>query len=376
MVEIRKVTTKKEKRIFASYILKLYKDNPNAVPKLFMDEMDNFNPKKNPSYEFCDVVQYLAYKDGTCVGRIAGIYHKKSNEKWNENSIRFTRVDFIDDIEVSTALFNAIETWGLSLGADKIAGPQGFTDFDQQGMLIEGFEYPSNYITIHNYSYYVDHMIRLGYVKDVDWVEYRLNILSSLEDKLYHLADSVQRRSKVHLKEFTSMRKLGPYLLQIMDLVHESYKDLHGVVELNEKQISQYITQLKLVLNPEYVKLVFDESEKLVAFGFGMPSFNNALQKSNGHLFPFGWLRILLASRKKGSVLDLYLVGVSDNYRTKGLPAILLSAMQRTAKKNGVPYAETGPELETNTHVQALWKYFDSTNHIRRRCWKKSINES
>jgi len=373
MVEIKKVTTKKERRIFTSFVLDMYKDNSNAVPKLFMDEMNNFDSRKNPAYEFCDVIQFLAYKDGKCVGRIGGIHHKKANEKWNDNAIRFTRVDFIDDISVSTALFNAIEDWGRSVGANRIMGPLGFSDFDQQGMLIEGFEYPSNYITIHNYSYYLDHLIQLGYSKEVDWVEYRLNIATSQEAKLYRLSDAVQRRNKVTLKEFTSMAKLNRYLPEILDLVDEAYRDLHGVVELTDKQKSQYISQLKLVMNPEYVKLVFDSQDNLVAFGFGMPSFNNALQKSKGRLFPFGWLRILLASRRKGSVLDLYLVGVKDNYRIKGLPAILMAAMQKTAKKNKVPYAETGPELETNTDVQSLWKYFDSMQHIKRRCWAKDL---
>ncbi|MCL1830292.1 MAG: N-acetyltransferase [Oscillospiraceae bacterium] len=373
MVEIQKVTTKRQKRIFVNFVLDMYKGNPNAVPKLYIDEMNIFNEKVNPAYEFCDVVQFLAYESDRCVGRIAGIYHRKSNEKWNENAVRFTRFDFIDDISVSTALLDAVEVWGRALGANRVIGPIGFTDFDQQGMQLEGFEYPCNYITLHNFEYYISHMNELGYDKEVDWVEYRLEILSEKQEMLYKLADRVQRRLNVRLMEFTRMSKLNKYLPKIMDLVNEAYKDLHGVVELTDRQISQYINQLKLVLNPEYVKLIFDSSDELIGFGFGMPSFNKALQKSNGHLFPFGWLRILLTSRKKGGVLDLYLVGVKDNYRTKGLPAILLAAMQKTAKKNNVLYAETGPELEDNKQVQSLWKYFNSTQHIKRRCWKKSL---
>ena len=373
MVEIRKVESRKDRRLFTSFILKLYKDNPNIVPKLFLDEMDNFNPKKNPAFEFCDVVQFLAFIDGKCVGRIGGIYHKKANDKWNDNAIRFTRVDFIDDFEVSSALFRAIEDWGRSLGATRIIGPIGFTDYDQQGMLLEGFDYPSNYITIYNHEYYIDHMVKLGYLKEIDWVEYRIGISNGSEEKLSHLANIVEKRTKTKLIEFKSMRKLKPFLRPILDLVDETYKDLHGVVELNDKQKAIYINQLKLVLNPEYVKIILDEENSLVGFGFGMPSFSNALKKSNGRLLPFGWLRFLLASRKKGSVLDLYLVGVKDNYQTKGLPAMLMHAMHNTAKKNNVPYAESGPELENNTNVQSLWKFFDTVQHIRRRCWVKQL---
>ena len=373
MVDIRQVTTKKEMRIFASFAVKLYKNNPNFVPKLFIDEMNIFNSRSNPASEFCEMVQFLAYKGNICAGRIAGIYHKKANEKWHENAVRFTRCDFIDDMEVSRALFKAVEDWARSLGAEMIMGPVGFTDFDQQGMLIEGFTFPGNYITLYNDSYYVSHLVELGYVKDVDWIEYRLDISTPREDKLYRLADVVQKRTKTTLLEFKSRAKLNAYLPQIMDLVNEAYKDLHGVTELNEEQKRQYINQLKLVLNPEFVKLILDASGRLVAFGFGMPSFNKALQKSRGRLLPFGWLRILLTSAKKCRVLDLYLVGVKDEYRSKGLPAILLAAMHKAAKKNGVQYAETGPELETNTQVQSLWKYFNAIQHIKRRCWKKLL---
>ena len=373
MIEIKKVTTNRERKAFINFGIDLYKDNPNSIPKLFIDEMDNFNEKKNPACEFSDIVQFLAYMDGKCVGRIAGIYNRRANEKWKDNSIRFTRVDFIDNKDVSAALFDAVEEWGRSLGAERVKGPMGFTDFDQQGMLVEGFEYPGNYITIYNSEYYVKHMQELGYVKEIDWIEYRLDMVSDKADRLKRLSDKVIKRSNVKLLEFKNILKLRPYIPKILEVVDEAYRNLYGVIELTDKQKKLYITQLSLVLNPEYVKLILDEKDEVIAFGFGMPSYNTALRKSRGHLFPFGWLRIILASRKKGGVLDLYLVGVKDEYKSKGIPAVLLNAMYETALKNNVVHAETGPELETNNDVQSLWRFFNSTQHIRRRCWSKSL---
>jgi len=373
MIEIREVKTAREKRIFAAFNVDMYRDNPNAIPDLVMDELDNFNPKKNPTYEFCDVVQYLAYKDGVCAGRIAGIYNRKANTKWNRNDARFTRVDFIDDPEVSAALFRAVEDWGRAHGADALMGPIGFTDLDQEGMLVDGFDRPGVFFTIYNSEYYIDHMKQLGFDKEADWVEYRISLPEDGNEKLERLSNTVLRRSKITLAEFKSTRKIKPYIPQIFVLMNEAYKDLFGMVELNERQVNKYVGQFIMLINPEYVKLLFDENNELAGFGFGIPSFNKVMRKIRGRLFPLGWYSVLRSPFKKAEVLDLYLVGVRPELRSKGLPAVLMHSMVETARKKGIKYAETGPELETNTDVRSLWKYFTAEQHKRRRCWKKAL---
>lgn len=373
MVGIREVKTRRDKRVFASFNVDMYRDEPSAIPDLVLDEMDNFNPKKNPAYEFCDVVQFLAYKNGRCAGRIAGIINQKANKKWQRRELRFTRVDFLDDPEVSKALFDAVEDWGRAHGADAVVGPLGFTDVDQEGMLIEGFDRSGLFFTIYNSEYYISHMERLGFQKDVDWIEYRIVVPKEELVRLKRLSDAVLRRMKLRLAEFKTTREIKPYIPQVFLLLNDAYKDLYGVVELNERQRERYVDQFILLLNPEYVKLIFDKDDHLAAFGFGIPSLNKAVKKSRGRLFPFGWYRLLRAPFQKAETLDLYLVGVRPELKSKGLPAVLMQAMVETAQKNGLKYAETGPELETNTDVQSLWKFFEAEQHKRRRCWKKTL---
>lgn len=373
MVEVKEVKTAREKRIFASFNADMYRDNPCAIPDLVMDERDNFDPKKNPTYAFCDVVQFLAYRDAVCVGRIAGIINNKANDKWQRRDMRFTRVDFIDDSEVSAALFRAVEDWGRARGADSVIGPIGFTDLDQEGMLVEGFDRPGLFFTIYNNEYYLEHMERLGFEKEADWVEYRVKVPEEKHARLKKLSDAVLRRTKLTLVDFKRVRDIKPHISEIFLLMNEAYKDLYGVVELNERQVKKYVDQFILLINPEYVKLIFDENRQLAAFGFGIPSLNDAVKKSRGRLFPFGWYRILRSPFKEAEVLDLYLVGVRPELKSKGLPAVLMNAMLETAKEKGIKYAETGPELETNTDVQSLWKFFEAEQHKRRRCWKKAL---
>ncbi|MDD4112206.1 MAG: hypothetical protein PHC56_04130 [Herbinix sp.] len=373
MVEIREVNTKKDRRIFASFNADMYKDVPQAIPDLVSDEYNNFLPSKNPAFEYCRVKQFLAYKDEKCVGRIAGIINDSANNKWDTKRIRFSRVDFIDDLEVSEALFEAVEDWGRAEGLNQIHGPIGFSDMDQEGMLVEGFDQEGMFITIYNHPYYIKHLEDHGFLKDIDWVEYLIKMPEEPDDKINELSKLVLKRYKLKLIEPKSRKEIKPYIPKIFHLLNICYENLYGTVELSHEQIMKYYHQFILLINPDYVKYIEDKEGGLVGFGLALPSMNRAVKKSNGRLFPFGWYRVLRATNLKAGVLDLYLVGVIPKMQNKGLPAILLNSMTESARKNKVKYAETGPELETNNQVQALWKYYDAKQHKRRRCWIKDI---
>lgn len=373
MVEIREVVSKKDRREFAKFHERMYRNVSQAIPDLIADEIDNFNPEKNPAYEYCEAKQFLAYKDGKLVGRIAGIISRAANEKWGTKRIRFSRVDFIDDYEVSKALFDTVEAWGRAEGLTEIHGPIGFCDLDQEGMLVEGFEEEGMSITIYNHPYYIKHLEALGYVKDIDWIEYRVSLPKEANQKLNQLAEAVLRKFKLTLVEPKSRKEIKSYIAPVLQLLNICYTNLYGTVELSQTQIDKYVKQYIMVINPEYVKLLLDENKELVGFGLAVPSLSAAFKRSKGRLFPFGWYRILRAPFAKAKVLDLYLVGVIPKMQNKGLTAILLNSMTETARKNGIEYAETGPELETNHQVQALWKHYEAVQHKRRRCFIKSL---
>lgn len=373
MIEVKEVRTKREKKIFAAFNANMYKDVPQAIPDLISDEYNNFLPSKNPAFDYCRVKQFLAYKDGQCVGRIAGIINDAANSKWDTRRIRFSRVDFIDDYEVSCALFKAVEDWGKAEGLTHIHGPIGFCDMDQEGMLVEGFDTEGMFITIYNHPYYVKHLEKLGFIKDIDWIEYRIRMPEEMDVRLNELSELVLKRYKLKLIEPKSRKEIKPYIPKVFRLLNICYKELYGTVELSHAQIMKYYHQFILLINTDYVKLIEDEEGELVGFGLALPSMNKAVKKSKGRLFPLGWYRVLRAPYQKAEVLDLYLVGVVPKMQNKGLTAILLNSMTDSARRNGIKYAETGPELETNNQVQALWKHYEAEQHKRRRCWIKDL---
>ncbi len=372
-ITVKEVLNKKQLKQWVRFPTKLYKDNANFVPFLENDEIETFTKEKNPAYAFCETRLFLAYKNGEIVGRIAGLINHAYNKKWDRNAIRFTRFDFIDDYEVSKALFDAVVEWGKERGFSSIMGPIGFTDMDHEGMLVEGFEEFNMSITFYNHPYYLEHMERLGLVKDIDWIEYKLTVPSEIDPVLIKISERVIEKKGFKAVTYTDRKVLHKDALEAFRIIDIAFSKLYGTVPLTPEIIENAVNSYIPLVNLDYICSVKDEEDNIVAFGVMVPSIAKALKKSNGKLFPFGIFRMLRALKGKNDVLEMYFVAVKPEYQMLGVPAILITTILKNIIKNGVKYCETGPMLETNKAVHSLWKPFEKKQHKRRRCYVKNI---
>lgn len=359
---------------YVQFGIDLYKGNTCYVPPLIMDEVGTLSPDVNPAFDFCDAQSFMAFRDGEPVGAITAIINKAYNEKTGEKLMRFGFVNFIDDKEVVDELFAAVEDWGRKRGMTDIVGPMGFSDMDHEGMLIEGFDELGTMATIYNYPYYPEHMDRMGYTKDVDWVEFRMTVPDAIPEKYARISDIVAKKYGLSVRKYTSRSKIKKeYGHAIFELVNEAYANLYGFVPLTERQIEFYIKSYIDVLRLEDVCLVVDKEGSLVALGISMPSLSKALQQSKGKLFPFGWWPLLKAIRGKTDVVDLLLVAVKPEYQSRGVNALIFADLIPQYIKNGYKYAESNLELEGNENVQKQWEYFERRQHRRRRAYRKKL---
>ncbi len=375
MIEVRPIApTKKELKKYVKFGIDHYKGNDCFVPPLIFDEVDTLTPDKNPAFEFCEAQSFMAYRDGKPVGRITAIINHVANERTGNKDLRFGFVDFIDDNEVVDALFKAAGDWGRQRGMTSIIGPMGFSDMDHEGMLTDGFDELGTMATIYNHPYYPHQMERMGFDKDVDWVEYRITIPSEIPDKYMRIADIVQKKYNLHTVEYTSRKRLkDEYGRAIFDLINEAYDGLYGYTPLTERQINHYIDMYLGILRLDCVCLIVDADNQLVGLGISIPSFSKALQRSKGCLFPLGWYHILRAIKGRNDIVDLMLVAVKPEYQSRGVNALLFSKLIPVYVKNGYKYAESNLELEDNAAVQLQWQYFERRQHRRRRCYRRSL---
>lgn len=372
-VEILEVKNKKDLKKFIWFGINLYKNCEYAAPPLMMDDLLNLSKGKNPALEFCDATYYLAYKKNKIVGRIACIINPVANSSWNQKHARFGWVDFVDDKEVSKALFDEAIDWAKKRGMSSIHGPLGFTDFDHEGTLIEGFDKIGTLATIYNYPYYQEHIEEYGFIKDVDYKEFLITIPEVFPEKYFRIAEIVKQKYDLRSVKFKSRKEVAErYAMKVFNLLNLCYKDLYGFSKLNDDQIKFYIKLYFSIFRLDTISIIVDKDDDVVALGIAMPSFTKALQKSKGRLFPFGWFYMLRALYKN-DMLDLYLMAVHPDYQNKGVNSLMFADIMPASAGNGYKFAETNPELETNTRVSSQWASFEHVNHKRRRVYIKNI---
>jgi len=372
MVKIKEVKTRKDIREFVNFPLRLYKNNPYFVPPLYGDEKSLF--KKETVYsEQAESIFFIAEMDGKTVGRIQGILQRVSNEKWNQKRVRFTRFDCIENQEVASALFTAVENWAKSKNMNEVVGPLGYSDLDKEGLLIEGFDQISTFEEQYNYPYYATLLENCGYDKEIDWVEYKLYAPDQIDERIERISSRMMEKYGLRMgiaknsREF--VKKWGSEFFEVLDVTYEA---IYQSVPFTPKMKRNLIDNFKLILNVKYATVILDKNDKIVGFGLAFPSIGKALQKSGGRLTPSAIVKTLKAI-KKPKVIDLALIGVIPEYRNKAIATAIISEMQKMLTYGGIEYAETNLNLETNANIQNQWKAFKSVQHKRRRSYVKQI---
>lgn len=366
--------TKSELKRFVQFGISLYKGNGCYVPPLVSDEIETLMPDKNPAFDYCRAQAFMAYRDGKPVGRIVAIINDLVNKRAGVNEGRFGFVDFIDDPEVVDALFGAAERWVKDNGMAEMVGPMGFTDMDHEGMLVEGFDEMGTMATIYNYAYYPEQMERMGYVKDVDWVEYRVTVPKEVPEKFVRISEIVKKKYGLRSIKFTSRRKIKEqYGQALFELINEAYDKLYGYSPLNQRQIDYYIGKYLNIIRLDCLSVIVDSNDQLVALGLSMPSMSEALRKSGGRMLPFGWYHLLHGIYGKNDVVDLLLIAVKKEYLSRGVNALVFADLIPIFNKEGFKEAESNIELEGNDSVRQQWDYFPHRQHRRRRAYRKKL---
>lgn len=374
-VTVKKVETKADLKTFIKFPLKLYKGCPYYVPNIYLDELTALDPKKNPMGKYSKSAKFLAYKDGEVVGRVAAIINEIANRDWKHQEVRFGWIDFIDDKEVSKALIEAVIAFGKEFGMTTISGPLGFTDFDNEGCVVEGFDDISSFALKYNYPYYGEHFEALGLAKANDWLELRIFVPDAVPDKVVRASRMLQERYGLRVRKITKREiRKEQYGQKVFDLINRTYCNLFDFTVLPPEVIDSYVNTYLGLLDPKFITLVEDADGKMVAVALTMPSIAHAVQKGRGYMFPFGWWYLLKSMYfKYEDALELLMIAVEPEYRNKGVHALLFNEIIPNLQKGGFKYGESNAEMESNNNVQNIWNAYDKELKRRRRVYSKEI---
>lgn len=373
-IAVLEVANDADLKEFVQFPLRLFQDNPYYVPPLIREELEIWNPKQNPAYDYCESRQFLAKKNNETVGRIAVIINRKEAEELGVSKVRFGWFDFIDDLEVSRELLNKAAEIALAQGINQIEGPMGFTNLDKAGMLTAGFDRLATMIGIYNFDYYPRHLEQLGFIKDKEWVEFEIQFPEKLPEKIIRFKELTMEKYGLKVLRFRNKKNILPYIDPMFRLLDITYRDLSTYTPITENQIKAYREKYFRFIDKDFLICITDAHDQLVAFAITMPSYSTALQKSKGKLLPFGWWHFWRAG-KKNDRANFYLIGIHPEYRRRGLTSIIFKEIYDVFRKKGVRFLETNPELQENKQVQLLWQDYNPVNHKRRCTYSISPDE-
>lgn len=373
-IKVIKVQSKKEMKMFISFPHTLYQKYDNYVPDLDSDVEGFFNPKKNRNLAYADVQPFLAMRDGEVVGRIAGVVSHKSNSTWNKRIVRFTYIEFIDDLDVSKALLDTVAEWGKSFGMNEIQGPMGIIDFDKEGMLIEDFDLPGCFMEFWNPPYYKSHMEQLGFKKGADWLQIRFEVPEQIPPRFQRVADYSKQEFGVHVVRKTKKEITQGYSHKIFKLLNESFAQLYGFAPFSEEQAEEVLARFLPFLDMDMVPIVEDNKGELVGIAVTCRDFSDGIKKTHGKLLPFGWLHLLKAIKLgKQDKAQLMIISIRPDMQGMGVNATIFAHLIPVYHKLGIKWCETNPQLDTNVRELSQWKPLNPKTVKRRRCWQKGI---
>lgn len=374
-ITVRQVANKHEFDLFIRFGNNLYKNSPYYVPDLEDDLRATFNPKTNGALAYSEIQPFLAWSDNKPVGRVAAFINKRTNEHWHQQTVRFSMLDFIDDQEVSAALLRAVEQWGKARGMEFVEGPLGFTDFDKEGMLLSDFDMIGSIITLYNYPYYPEHMDNAGYEKAVDWIQLRIKVPQTVPERFAKVADIVRKRMRLTVKQMTAddILKRG-YGEKVFNLLNECYAPLFGFTPVDAQQITSILKKYLPLVDLRLVPIIENAAGELVGFAACVGSLSEAMQRTKGKMFPFGWFHLLSALKwKRSKIADLMLIGIRPDMQGKGVNALLFDYLIPICNQLKFEIAETGPQLEDNTKELSQFKNLETDTVKRRRCYRKRL---
>ena len=372
MITIKEVKNQKELKTFVKFPFKLYKDSKYWVPPIISQEIKTFNKKENPVFNDAEARFFLAYKNNELVGRIAAIINWLEVKNQNQKKMRFGWFDFIDDLDVSKALFSTIEAIGKENNLEYAEGPVGFSNLDKVGVITEGFEAIAPMVTWYNHPYYAKHYEAAHYKIEKSYSESRFPFSNVKPETFFKAQELIKRRYNLKALTFTKTSEVMPYVDKMFDLFNTSYASLSSFVAITDIQKEYFKNKFISFVNPEYIKFIVDKEDNLIGFAIVLPAFAKALQKANGKLFPFGFMSILDAKKNSKDVI-FYLIGIDPEYQNKGVHAVIFNEYYNIFTKKGIQTCYRTPELEDNYAIHQIWKHFSPEVYRRRKTFRKTL---
>lgn len=368
---IRSVQTKKDLDRFLELPYQLYRNDPIWVPPLRDEQRGQFDPKRNPLLDHCEWQLFLLEDEGTAIGRIAAFFDTLAVDFWKERIGLFGYYECPPDPEASRLLLNAARDWLQARGATRMRGPWSFVS-QEWGLVVEGFEPSPVLMAPYNPPYYIDHLSSFGLEKVKDLLCWYISAAEGyrVPDRILALTDAVQKRYGVRIRQL-DMKHYDEEVKIIIELSNTSLIDNWGYSPVTEDEVRATAHDLKQILQPKAVLFAEDPQGKPIGFAITLPDVNALLKGLNGHLFPFGFLKLLWGIPRLRRY-RMFALGVIPEYQGKAVDSLLYRVMNETLYAPDI-WMEINYVLEDNWKMVNAIKKLGATPLRRYRVYEMKV---
>jgi len=352
---------------------RIYRNDPHWVAPLLMDLKKVFTDA-NPLFKHAEMALWGAVRDGQDVGRIAGILDHNHNQTQNDSAAFFGFFECENNTETSRQLFETVFAWARQKGMRRLLGPMNPTTNDECGLLVEGFDSSPVFMMTYNPRYYVDLVTAAGFRKAKDLLAFYMDFDKCPLHRLARIAQQTRRRHPE--LAFVPVRKatLTRDLAKIKEVYNAAWQANWGFVPMTDAEVDFMADRLKPLL-VEGLIWVVDAPSGPVGFMLALPDYNSALQPLRGRLFTtklLGFLPYLLG-RKCPPRCRVITLGVTENYRNRGLEAVMLTEGFKTGFQVGFKDAEASWILEDNVMMCRLLETFGGKVYKTYRLYEREV---
>jgi hypothetical protein len=327
------------RNLFLQLPFQLYKDIPQWVPPLDVDAKRMLDQHRNPFFEHGKAAFFLAMDaQHRPLGRVAVLENDNYNQHNHERTAFFYLFESINHPEVSQALFDLVFSWARAQDLTKIIGPKGFTILDGLGMLVKGFEHRPAFGLPYNPPYYPSLVEASGFIPSGEMVSGYMSARVAFPEKIHQVSELVQTRRGLRVLSFKNRLEFKKYIPSLQTLYNASLEGTTGNIPLTQNDIKTLANQLLWFADPKLIKIIMKDDDP-VGFLLAYPDISEAVQKCNGKLFPFGWLNLLLETKKTRWV-NINGAAIIERYRGLGGTAILFSEMYKSIIKGKFDHAD------------------------------------
>ncbi len=379
-VRIVPVTSAKERRAFVKFPWRLYRDDPYWVPPLYGDRLKMLDPAKHPFFEHAEVQLFLALRGQEVVGTISAHVNHRHNEVWKDKVGFFGFFEVIEDYAVAEALLTTAADWLRERGMEAIRGPESFTQEDQCGLLVDGFDGAPAILMAYNPRYYQDFIEQAGFGKAQDLYAWYLRTsifdydVQRLPRKFVQVAEKARQRANLVVRN-VDMKRFDEEVQLVKVVYNLGWEQNWGFVPLTDRELEHFAAEMKPILDPKLVHIAEVDGEP-VGMSIGLPDVYQAMRKAkpqpNKWSLPWTLVKLLWHARKIDTI-RLWAMGVVPEWRGCGIDAVFYVEAARAAFAAGYEHCEMSWILESNDMMNRIIERLGGRIYRTYRIYEKPI---